>query len=690
MDPIGPVERISPEPEASPSSKMRSHKGNQPVLPQDKQCPHCSARFTRTTHLNRHMRNRMQAYMLRSFLAHSTLQTQRKTCVAKQGTARRKSCTACTESKVKCDRETPCAKCKIKGKECIYPVNKRRASRIATDTAALSSENISLPLDQLPLPNGHSAPSNFSFASPALPAPLVMLAGSSNASLAPPPPLPSQTEPFKPFFDSIFSSHNSPPSEMPSPPNPMGADAFPFATNVSSDKLYSSGQYSSGFQDMHPGRSLEAPVSNIRGSPTSSASASSSADPTRNPELDYYVHLFYAEFLKQMPIAHEATFRHEMKAPILTAVMAACGALFVRTRAAADYISKTLGEARDVLLHEFGKNSTEVVIQVHLVLAVVLLQTIGLFHQTASERTSSNFYHGMVVMMIRRASLIDKTAEWKAEIPTPLNLDRCWRALGATRNDQTCCLWLSYCHDLSHTIFFALGSSYGLDEMNAVKLPCEDRLFSAKTAGDWLLALQDSSPYGSISFRLDGAEMGAAFEAIASKDLAREPSPMPPYAHWILVHRILRRFFEFGIDISRAPGPNQSPEIFAIQYQLHNWLQSWLRGPDTPRTKDAHQTEPRYLENALPFYWLGQIAMLAFNDGFPPFTPECPTNRDHEARFRLVKRWLKQIRGWLESSDNTPTLFWDEMIEERLKQWQMEPLTEDQYAGLVTFFQSKG
>ncbi|KAF9219611.1 hypothetical protein BS17DRAFT_385875 [Gyrodon lividus] len=37
-------------------SKMRSHKGNIPVLPQTKLCPRCPAKFTRTTHLNRHLR----------------------------------------------------------------------------------------------------------------------------------------------------------------------------------------------------------------------------------------------------------------------------------------------------------------------------------------------------------------------------------------------------------------------------------------------------------------------------------------------------------------------------------------------------------------------------------------------------------------------------------------------------------
>ncbi len=39
-------------------SRMRSHRGNVPQLPQTKLCPFCPAKFTRTTHLNRHLRNR--------------------------------------------------------------------------------------------------------------------------------------------------------------------------------------------------------------------------------------------------------------------------------------------------------------------------------------------------------------------------------------------------------------------------------------------------------------------------------------------------------------------------------------------------------------------------------------------------------------------------------------------------------
>src|ERR1700691_6107762 len=51
------------------ASKMRSHKGNVPILPKSKLCPHCTASFTRTTHLNRHLRTR------KLFVSHFGLST---------------------------------------------------------------------------------------------------------------------------------------------------------------------------------------------------------------------------------------------------------------------------------------------------------------------------------------------------------------------------------------------------------------------------------------------------------------------------------------------------------------------------------------------------------------------------------------------------------------------------------------
>ncbi|KAG6886303.1 hypothetical protein C0993_006713 [Termitomyces sp. T159_Od127] len=59
-------------------SKMRNHRGNIPILPQTKLCPHCPAKFTRTTHLNRHLRTRKLRHLYQGPLLNDTLDTNER------------------------------------------------------------------------------------------------------------------------------------------------------------------------------------------------------------------------------------------------------------------------------------------------------------------------------------------------------------------------------------------------------------------------------------------------------------------------------------------------------------------------------------------------------------------------------------------------------------------------------------
>jgi hypothetical protein len=65
------------------------------------------------------------------------------------------------------------------------------------------------------------------------------------------------------------------------------------------------------------------------------------------------VYLFFSAFLSQVPIVHAKTLIPEHEPQILISAMQACGALFVKTRKAALFITKTLASARDTLVHEF-------------------------------------------------------------------------------------------------------------------------------------------------------------------------------------------------------------------------------------------------------------------------------------------------------------------------------------------------
>lgn len=57
-----------------------------------------------------------------------------------------------------------------------------------------------------------------------------------------------------------------------------------------------------------------------------------------------------------------------------------------------------------------ARKSTDWLDQVQLILAVVLLQTIGLFHQDIDQRASSTIYHGMLVMV--RVPSCQATSHW--------------------------------------------------------------------------------------------------------------------------------------------------------------------------------------------------------------------------------------------------------------------------------------
>lgn len=65
------------------------------------------------------------------------------------------------------------------------------------------------------------------------------------------------------------------------------------------------------------------------------------------------VQLFIARFAEQMPIVHGPTFTLEGKPQILVSAVHACGALYVRTPAAAQFIDNILSSAREQVVAAF-------------------------------------------------------------------------------------------------------------------------------------------------------------------------------------------------------------------------------------------------------------------------------------------------------------------------------------------------
>ncbi|VDB95376.1 unnamed protein product [Peniophora sp. CBMAI 1063] len=374
-------------------------------------------------------------------------------------------------------------------------------------------------------------------------------------------------------------------------------------------------------------------------------------------ELQHYLHIFLTAFLPQIPVIHLPTLRVDLKPPILLKTMQACGALFAKTRVADAFVQRTLESSRETLVIEFSRPSENPKHQMHIIMTLILLQTIGLFHQNPQLRASSNIYHGMLVLMIRQNRILERSSMWRAPqfpIPDVDALDLAWRDWTVHEAIKRCC-FLAYTHDQSHRIFFALPASFAPDEVS-LRLPCEESLWEAPDAFAWSQALLAESPYGTISQRLLGVPMLHGFAAMGLEggqlpdgvtDALSAIPAIPPFGHFILLHGLLGELFrrctaaDSPANRPKPPTPSSSftdegeeevsPQLFAMQLALHKWLKLWLLNPEAPRAPAANGALPQpeqkhatYSADPLPFYWLGQLLLLAFQEGLPPFALEPP------------------------------------------------------------------
>ena len=125
------------------------------------------------------------------------------------------------------------------------------------------------------------------------------------------------------------------------------------------------------------------------------------------------VYLFHTAFQSHVPIVHPSTWTFEGKTPILGRATQACGAQFVKTRAAKDFVSQTLHSAREslhqvvsahwralqafLMPHQAKKSSIESEEMIDTILAGLLVQTISLFRETVDQRPAASHFHGMLV-----------------------------------------------------------------------------------------------------------------------------------------------------------------------------------------------------------------------------------------------------------------------------------------------------
>ncbi|EMD37597.1 hypothetical protein CERSUDRAFT_114245 [Gelatoporia subvermispora B] len=783
---------MQPQAESSQTgkiSKMRRHGGNIPSLPQTKLCPLCSAKFTRTTHLNRHMRTHSNERLHECDRCHSQftrsdlLTRHKRSCgdPAHAGRSRRKSCQACADSKIKCDLQRPCSKCVARKRECIYvtgpdvmpqksspQLSDATTSPTNGDSQASSSPtlaNSSQLQHSDPTPPEHPGSSSHSSdsmasTSPSLPAvpetPQSGIPASASSTVwdvfnhpqnndammrnrpgdgkTPARPFPEDFIPNELFDDLVFSnifpaqadwqdSFVSADDIVGDSATPDVADTdvaaaldisaphsnhfettflFPLDNNLS--ELSGTGTTSPAVVDPVDGVTVglgvqaQAPLEGDA-IPTTGTASRLTADPTSPPEeaprtmvqagssehsdseLRYYYNLYLNAYHHNMPLIHLPTWCEIGKPPILLSAMRACGALYVRTRAATDYIDSTLASARDELIAEFAQNPKDHEQQTYLALAAVLIQTIGLFHGQHEQRASSTVYHGMIMMMIWMSGFVQSTANWR---PPPIDncasARRAWREW-ALHEMAKRALVVCYLHDSVHSMYYNLRPTFPSDEFN-IGLPCEDALWTATCPEEWVEKLKQPSLYGDLSQRLCGTFLQDIYSKLAVPDPTFNPILMQTaFAQQVTIHAIIRRFFEAYLEehlpeldaqkdhtVPTVPHPVSQERIYLMQLMLHRWLQSWMQSPETAQV--APNEEPPFMFNPLPFYWFAQVAVLAYQEGQPPFDQSRTFLLSNEAKFRLMKRWEGHVRAFVRKGEQQPMLVWDELMAIRLQSWR--------------------
>ncbi|KAI0776719.1 hypothetical protein BD413DRAFT_469088 [Trametes elegans] len=734
-------------------SKLRSHRGNAPSLPQTKVCHLCSAKFTRKTHLNRHLKTHSNERLHEcerchaQFTRRDLLNRHRGTCTGDSSAAgcrsKKRSCQSCVKGKVKCDMQHPCVRCEARGYECVYPIALAPASE---DTQTSPEPTSSTPVTGSPeilafQAQDHSVAStsatsttenstNTSGVSVDILAGILAPSPTSHAATGSTSRRPVNehtylselfsTEMFDDLFSGLFTS-----SFFKNPSVP-GRHFHQDTAAILTDHTDSSGRGISnplGYDAPAQLAIYDAPTSDppfsladfeniVNAAPTSPPNApmpEPSGHPTAAELNDYMMH-FLSMFLYHLPVFHIPTLLLEECCPILITAMQACGAMYARTPAAEKFIDDVLVTTRDEIIAQLASDTKSYDQIVQLTMASGLVQTIGLFHRDSEQRAKSNVYHGVIVMarcgsslMLRMNGFVDQTRDWgyKAiDFSDPAAVERAWREWVKHESAKRS-IWICYSHDCCHCVFFNLLPTFQTESFT-LGLPSEDALWSAKSAAEWATLLQTSSAYGPVEIRLRGLHLKAVYFYITQNNRNHMPWPfsISPFAHFVLIKATMRHLFEkylrdrlppaeAGSAQPGGPPPALRPHVvdkarmYHIQILLHYWLQSWLSSPETPRDVPAGQR--RFYFDPLPFYWIIQVGLVAYQEGLPPFEPEGAYVTSHDAKFVLLKKWERHIRAFLAGGERAPTRFWDEVMKIRIDTWQAE--TGFEYENLLGFFQ---
>lgn len=217
-----------------------------------------------------------------------------------------------------------------------------------------------------------------------------------------------------------------------------------------------------------------------------------------------------------------------------------------------------------------------------------------------------------------------------------------------------------------------------------MELPCDDAQWNAPSAVEWYATINSPSKYGIGPTRLMGMPVQKALNAMGDARLSRSLPPQNMFAMFILIHGILQSMhslLHYGQDQRSNDDVRGSRSHFGFQFVLHNWIQMWALSAEE-HVKQPDVDEPPFAYDALPFYWLAQISLLAIQSR----NTSCIEGVAN-TRFFMMKEWLRRIRSLLRANKAVPPDLWKELmvIQEKMLKDQ-SAASCDRHSGLVSFF----
>ncbi|KAJ7825540.1 hypothetical protein B0H14DRAFT_3874407 [Mycena olivaceomarginata] len=638
-----------------PLARMRAHKGNAPTLPQTKSCSLCSAKFTRTTHLSRHLRSHNDDRIYRcnlcqrsEFTRSDLLIRHKRTCGQRVNRYRKTACEACAESKIKCNLGYPCAKCTFRGRECVFKFQPNQSRSWSPGTSqnpispACSTRGSGPPTPSLsssPSPADYSRATSSSPSSHVLGLPKLVDCGGSLG------PSSIWTSPRSETFSTLEEQGLGFPSDIGTYDNIISPfDGFLSSSSSSGLPLSCGGASDASslpFDEEMDLFSAVLPVPSPPASPPPNLFVDTSRNLLVQPPVtlpyadswdiqrlfgpsfattDMYLHLFFTRFLTQVPLLHAPTWRMADTPPFLVRIFHACGALFLDTPEAAVSWRRRSRRLLPRLLKSSAWSEPS--------LMTARPDTTSMVKGRPPPNTP---LHAMLVAMIRQTGLIARVASWSApDLTPPIPLQTTWIEWAEFATIKRAVL-LAYFHDCCHCMYSASPPAF---------LPAEDAHSPSRvtTPPGTRRRPRRGSPRHTRRDRTASAEAGSAASSMQVALAALAAAPPPPSANTnanITADAAQPPLTSSACSFSSTPSSATSPSRSArLGWELGIFravrrrygpgaedarqLAANMAGESRAANGGAGQTAA-FVCNLLPFYWLAQVSLWEGSWSGPAF-----------------------------------------------------------------------